>query len=601
LLIRLREKLATRGARGIIGLGRQFKIMDDNNSGSIDFLEFKKTMNDYKLGLTGEEIEILFKAFDINRDGKVLYDEFLRIIRGKLNDKRKYWVDKAFKMLDADGSGEITVADIKKKYNARMHPDVKAGKATEEEMLTEFLETFETHHNILIGGEPDGIVTMEEFEEYYANISASIGTDEYFEVMMKNAWKLEEASKAYEKGWRREEEIKASKANPPAGLGRSPCKRGQGNQSSLDNPLKLQAEVGGYKRSPGKRSVALDNFRRVLATRGVKGIFGLARQFKIIDTDYTNKIDLQDFVQVIKDFKIPIDERDIRGLFEVFDRTRVGVINYEDFLDEIRNNINPFRLKLIENAFHKLDKNGSGVVNMKDLKDAFCTRNHPDVKSGKRTEDQVLTEFLETLEMYKNLYGGNSKQSITKEEFIDYYRNISASIEEDRNFESIVSGTWKLREAITPAEEHRRPLTGHQNAPFGTTEEPTDYSTALRPRRVEEVAAGYPSKKGSPQKSAGRSYTEKQLIEGFRKILLSRGTRGILSLKRAFKIADEDNSGHLSLPEFKKIVKAYRLKYADSEAEKLFNVFDLDGSGTISYDELLHLIIVSSLVNIRAK
>ena len=36
LVERLREKLKSRGGRGLIGLRRQFKIMDDNNSGSLD-------------------------------------------------------------------------------------------------------------------------------------------------------------------------------------------------------------------------------------------------------------------------------------------------------------------------------------------------------------------------------------------------------------------------------------------------------------------------------------------------------------------------------------------------------------------------------------
>eukprot|EP00826_Nyctotherus_ovalis_P006571 TRINITY_DN1156_c0_g2_i3.p1 TRINITY_DN1156_c0_g2~~TRINITY_DN1156_c0_g2_i3.p1 ORF type:complete len:592 (+),score=134.30 TRINITY_DN1156_c0_g2_i3:690-2465(+) len=555
-------------------------------------------MNDYKLGFSEEEIEILFKAFDINRDGRILYDEFLRIIRGRLNENRKYWVDRAFKALDSDGSREVTVADIEKKYNARMHPDVKAGKCTEEEVFTEFLETFETHHNIIVGGKPDGIVTMEEFEEYYANVSASIDTDEYFEVMMKNAWRLDEASKTYKKGWHDEEELKAPKASPPVGLGKSPGRRGQGNQSSIDNPLKLQSELNVYKRSPGRRPAAVDNFRRVLATRGAKGIFGLARQFRIVDSNGTGQIDLQDFVQVVKDFKIPIDERDIRGLFEAFDRTRSGVISYEDFLDEIKSNVNSFRQKLIESAFNKLDKSGSGMVDLKDLKSAFCAKGHPDVKSGKRGEDQILTEFLETLELFKNLYGGKNKQTMSREEFIEYYSNMSASVEEDRVFESIVSGTWKLREAAekgTYGERHR-PLTASQNAPFGTTEEPTDYSTALRPRRAEdskEMAAGYPSKKGSPHKSVGASYTDKQLISGFRKVLLSRGTRGIVGMQRAFKIIDDDNSGSLSLPEFKKVVREYRLKYSESDAERLFRVFDVDGSGTISCEEFLRAVVVS--------
>jgi len=36
LMTKLRVKLAGRGTRGIIGLARQFKIMDDNNSMSLD-------------------------------------------------------------------------------------------------------------------------------------------------------------------------------------------------------------------------------------------------------------------------------------------------------------------------------------------------------------------------------------------------------------------------------------------------------------------------------------------------------------------------------------------------------------------------------------
>jgi len=46
-----RQKLAARGARGLIGLGKQFKIADDDNSKDLDMNEFKKAVRDFRIGL----------------------------------------------------------------------------------------------------------------------------------------------------------------------------------------------------------------------------------------------------------------------------------------------------------------------------------------------------------------------------------------------------------------------------------------------------------------------------------------------------------------------------------------------------------------------
>jgi len=36
----------------------------------------------------------------------------------------------------------------------------------------------------------DAIVTIEEFEDYYKDLSASIDSDDYFELMIRNAWHI---------------------------------------------------------------------------------------------------------------------------------------------------------------------------------------------------------------------------------------------------------------------------------------------------------------------------------------------------------------------------------------------------------------------------
>jgi len=85
----VKAKLASRGGRGIIGMGKQFKIFDDNNSRSLDFYEFTKAMKEQTLGLTESDIKTLFDIFDRNRDGTVDYDEFIRVLQGPMSSFRK--------------------------------------------------------------------------------------------------------------------------------------------------------------------------------------------------------------------------------------------------------------------------------------------------------------------------------------------------------------------------------------------------------------------------------------------------------------------------------------------------------------------------------
>ena len=203
LAIKLKEKLATRGARGIIGLQRQFKIMDDDNSKSLNKYEFGKAMNDFMLGFNQGQVNALFDYFDVDSNGTISYDEFLRSIRGPMNMARKKMVAQAYKKLDKDGNGWIDINDVRGVYKADKHPDVKSGKKTEDQILQEFLETFETAHAMRNNDAPNYVVTKEEFEEYYNNVSASIDDDMYFMTMMNNAWKLTEESRQGQgtKGW----------------------------------------------------------------------------------------------------------------------------------------------------------------------------------------------------------------------------------------------------------------------------------------------------------------------------------------------------------------------------------------------------------------
>lgn len=123
------------------------------------------------------------KHFDRDGSGTVDFNEFLRAIRGDLNETRLALIRKAYDKLDVNGDGTVTLDDVAKLYDVSQHPDVISGKLSPMEAYRQFMSLWDTQV-------ADGIVTFDEFCDYFRDVSASIDSDEYFRVMMINAWKI---------------------------------------------------------------------------------------------------------------------------------------------------------------------------------------------------------------------------------------------------------------------------------------------------------------------------------------------------------------------------------------------------------------------------
>ena len=183
ILDKIKKELLRRGSHGIRGLGIVFRRIDNNRGGSLDRTEFEWGLRENGHQLSPLDFDRLFKYFDRNLDGTVSYDEFLRALRGDLNDSRRQLISLAFRKLDKTGDGQVTIEDLIGVYDVSFHPDFRSGKKTRDQILTEFMSQWDTLNK-------DGKVTLEEFEDYYKDVSASIDRDDVFELMMRNAWKL---------------------------------------------------------------------------------------------------------------------------------------------------------------------------------------------------------------------------------------------------------------------------------------------------------------------------------------------------------------------------------------------------------------------------
>jgi len=170
------------GAGGIAALGRTFRLMDRDHNESLSPSEMQIALKRFGLTMEEKDVQLLMSAVSKDNRSAVSYGDFLVALRGKLSKRRLQMIGLAFKVIDSTGDGQITIDDLGH-YNTKFDPDVKSGKLTTEEALRHLLANFEQ-------GDKDGIVTKDEFTTYYKNVSASIDDDDYFELMMRNAWHI---------------------------------------------------------------------------------------------------------------------------------------------------------------------------------------------------------------------------------------------------------------------------------------------------------------------------------------------------------------------------------------------------------------------------
>ena len=578
VLNQIREILASRGIKEVCSIARYFRVVDENNTQTIDFKEFKKCCEQFQLNLTEDEIKMAFVSFDRDNTGEIDYDEFLRSIRGDMNDFRKNLVNQVFNTLDINGNGEISFDELQAKYSAKNHPEVLSGRKTENEVLKEFMDTFQDTYNYLCGTETDNIITLEEFMEYYENISMTIDSDEYFEILLNNAWNLN-GQNAYKKAWANTDEEKGDINNNKI--------LAQNYQEKFGDRRPGQTEE---EAKEDKTNMALKKLRKEIISRGCGGLISLRRQFKLFDENNSKTLDFNEFSNALKEFKINFTNDEIISLFTTFDKNGNGIIEYEEFLNQLRGPLNQKRKDIVTKAFNKLDIDKSGFIDMDEIKHSYNAKNNPDVKTGKKTEEEVYTEFMDTFKANHILKSGPRSKRVTYEEFLDYYNNISMSINDDEQFIFLIQNAWKLNPFT-----YSRPKSINNINNEEEENQNNNNMNNFRARDFHKTQApfGVDSKETKEKivNNLNKNSNIYEIIEKLRNIISKRGSRGIMSIRREFMIADNENNKTVSIDTFKKFCHDYRIDLTNNEINLLFAELDKNKIGVIDYQEFLNNVI----------
>ena len=157
-------------------------------------------------------------------------------------------------------------------------------------------------------------------------------------------------------------------------------------------------------------------------------------------SDENNQLPINVLSNAFNSIGINLPQNDLNNFFNLLDFSNIGKISLEDIINTIVDPIIDSRKYYIVNKFAKLDTEKKGEVLISLLKEKYNPKGHPDVISGKITEEEAFKQFCYTLDIYCGIR--MLKDVINYKQFLEYYNGISSSILEENYFIDILNGVW---------------------------------------------------------------------------------------------------------------------------------------------------------------
>ena len=455
---KLRNEIIKQGSKGIMNLLKNFRNVDLAGSNGVDLDEFisvvqniqKEAENKNIISL--DEIKNIFKMYDIEEKGIMEYRKFLNdLLKLKsMPESRKNHLKNIFDHLDFERKQALDINELISIYK-------KSESNEDQNIIPDLLETFVIFHNI-IRGTRNPLVSLEDFIEYFNYINILIPetkNDQLFIDFTSDKWHL------YDKSF---DERKNLVINKTGGLGLGKQKNREAmNKLTGSNKApfgtdkekinyNLNEEEATVKYNVNKIEDLVGHLRYILFQRGPRGLMALKRTFMLLDENSDKKISFAEFEKMFKRYRFNLSEIEVNNLFNYFDKDKSGFIDYSEFLNGITGELNEFRKNILRQVFQKLDKNETGFITVKNLRDSYDPKGHPLVRQGKRSEDEILGEFIDILEYHFNLLNEKNEENldindikIDFDEFCEFYKTISVSVEEDKYFEIMVLSEWDIK------------------------------------------------------------------------------------------------------------------------------------------------------------
>ena len=178
----------------------------------------------------------------------------------------------------------------------------------------------------------------------------------------------------------------------------------------------------------------MDLVRKVFAERSQNQVGSLTVIFRSMDSyDRNRRLDKPEFERGLSEYGIILPTAVLEGVFLNFDHNKDGTIDLSEFMSEVRGDIPAKRLEAFEALWERLDRGHRGVVALETILLAFNPNHHPRVRTKEMSVEEVRSIFDKCFRTLSERI--HHRGVVSREEFLDYFRDISSTIKDDAHFE----------------------------------------------------------------------------------------------------------------------------------------------------------------------
>ncbi|KEG14150.1 hypothetical protein DQ04_00601170 [Trypanosoma grayi] len=390
------------GPNGIRALSRSLGIAVDSGGALLGREKFVEALNSTGVHLDDGDVEAVMYALDRNGDGTLDPVDFIAALRRDLTPLKRTWIIRVWYLFSENRDGAVQIDELLGVFNASGHPAVVCGERTEAEVREEFQATFNTTTN------PEGVITRQEFEQYYSCVAGTCPDDASFVTLMQGVWPVA-ADAPDERPVQLAMEQNSANTTFKATLTAA-------EKSDVNKRRQHVADMDKLIRDVHRPAVMSDP----LAVRQ------LSLSLREVDTDGAFFLSRDTFLAAL--WKQRLYVTNPQDLLAVLDTKGDGSVDYLLYMMMLLPPLPSARLMMLERLWDLFPKDTSGGIDVLELHKRFQAK-----------DGEEKNAFLGAWDVRRAI-----QRRVTMEELIEWYTPASLATQLDNEFDTLLKRQWGL-------------------------------------------------------------------------------------------------------------------------------------------------------------